>query len=850
MSMKKFLYFFFICAFLPFCGQSATVTLKGTADSTQDTILVQYDNLSGKEKLNKMLDLSKKYLTIKPGIAKQLASKATLLAIEINAAEEQGYALLYYGNAAFLLGDYFNAQESFGRSMEIAKRLGTQQLIVDIFDAQGSIYASTGDFEQALKNYKSAFQILIKLNFPTEKSNIIRKIGNIYAQFGENNRALDFYQIALETSRKNNDSDGIGMAFNNIGRIYVEEGKYDLALDYFNKALEIKERQGKELSKSNTLLNLGQIYEKMGRFSLAESYFNKTIKIRTRFENKEGIAEALQGLAQTYTLEDRLIDAERLLYRSIKIADSLNLNLLKVAGYKKLSELYAKKGDFREAYLNYQQYNIYKDSIYSTEKARMLVDVDARYKFEVSNNTIKILSKDAALKLSELRKARWVGYFWATLFLFFVIVSYLLYSRIKLKSEINEKLQAEVNERKKVHNELERYQKDLELLVEDRTLQLREAKDRAEQSDKLKSAFLGNISHEIRTPMNAIIGFANLLQEPSLDVQGRAEAVSYIKRNGEVLLTLLNDILDISLIEIGEIRILNCEFNLKETIQDIVQQQQALYLQPRNLLEIRYSFDSKWSRQFYGDETRFRQIFSNLLSNALKFTEKGFIEVGYKFDETQLIFFVRDTGIGISRSQQSLVFERFLKYDSGGDRFYSGTGVGLSLCRDLVGLLGGKIWLDSIPGQGSTFFFSLPIEMAADVRSIDLGEKKSYSNVKYSGKNILVAEDVESNFLLLRALLKSSGANILWAKDGLEAIDMAVGGEMDIVLMDIRMPRLDGVEATKRIKELLPKLPVVILTAYSHQEEMERCYAAGCSAYLLKPIKKMELFSVVSRLLA
>ncbi|HUX54485.1 MAG TPA: tetratricopeptide repeat protein [Williamwhitmania sp.] len=276
--MKTFRCTAFLMVLLILTGQHLFATGSALADSVPDSVKVKYQNLVGKNRLQQLLELSKTYLTINPGIAKQLASQSTLLAIETDSQEEQGYALLYYGNAAFLLGDYFDAQESFSRSMEIAKRLEIQRLLVDIYDAQGTIYSSTGDFEQALRNYKSAFQILLQLNFPVERSNIIRKIGNIYFQFGEKNRALDFYQIALETSRKSNDSNGISMALNNIGRIYVEEQKFAMALDYFNKALEIKERDGNELSKSNTLLNIGRTYEIMGRLNLAENYFNPPLR--------------------------------------------------------------------------------------------------------------------------------------------------------------------------------------------------------------------------------------------------------------------------------------------------------------------------------------------------------------------------------------------------------------------------------------------------------------------------------------------------------------------------------------------------------------------------------------------
>lgn len=819
-------------------------------DSTLDTLKAYYQDLTGADRLAKLLELSNKIVSNNPRLAKQLSSQAASLALELSAAEEHGYALLYFGNASFLLGDYFNAQESYTRSIGIADRLENKKLMADLYDAFGTLYSSTGDYQRALKNYKQGFQIILHLDFPKEQSSIIRKMGNIYFQFGEYQKALDFYLIALEASRKAEDDEGLSMAYNNIGRIYSEEGKNALALDYFNKALKIKKESGSELSIANTLLNMGYAYEQMRNFRLAEKYYRVVIALRSKLENPEGVANAQQYLSRVFLETKRLPQGEELLKRSLFISDSLGLNSLKVSGYEQLKDFYTKQGRYKEALVTYVKYNESRDSVYSNEKRKLLVEVDARLQLESSESRIEILSKEAELKESELKTTRLVGYFLAVLFVFFLLVSYLMYNRYILKSSINKKLLLEIEERKKAQYAIETYQQDLERIVEERTGLLREAKERAEQSDRLKSSFLANISHEVRTPMNAIIGFATFLQNPTDDKEHYTEAVTQIKQNGEILLSLLNDILDISLLEVNQLKIVNSDFNIKQSIEDEVN---ILLSGPivklKQGVELRYSFDNRINGTLHADEARFRQILGNLLSNAAKFTENGFIEIGFSIENKQVVFFVKDSGVGIPVVLQEVIFDRFSKYSATDEQIFSGTGVGLSLCRDILALMGGKIWLDSTPGSGTTFFFTLPSNQSAgEAPRKSFASKNGALDLDLSNKTILVAEDVESNFLLVRALLQSTGVNIIWAKNGLEAVELSVQSDVDMILMDIRMPKLDGIEATKRIKEMFPSLPVVILTAFSHEEEMNRGYDVGCSAYLLKPIKRPELYSVIARL--
>ena len=382
---------------------------------------------------------------------------------------------------------------------------------------------------------------------------------------------------------------------------------------------------------------------------------------------------------------------------------------------------------------------------------------------------------------------------------------------------------------------------------------LRESKERAEESDRLKTAFLANMSHEIRTPMNGIIGFSNLMRNSELTEEERNDFLSHIISCGNTLLNLIDDIIDISKIEAGQIKIRIAESNINAILEELFDSFKASRTREgkEHIKLVKKVGLTSAESIVLTDPFRLRQIISNLIGNAFKFTFEGFIEFGYTLEATDnLLFYVKDTGVGIPNDKQQLIFERFGQVlDS---NFYinqKGTGLGLAISSNLVKLLGGKMWVVSELGKGSTFYFTLPYnhieEPAISENSSDTTEEHI---TLYSGKTILIAEDEEINYLYFKQVFKHTNASLIWAKNGIEAIEAVKNNpDVSIVLMDCKMPQMDGYTATIEIKKLNPGLPVIAQTAFAMADEEEKSVQAGCDGYISKPIRVKELFDLLNR---
>lgn len=370
------------------------------------------------------------------------------------------------------------------------------------------------------------------------------------------------------------------------------------------------------------------------------------------------------------------------------------------------------------------------------------------------------------------------------------------------------------------------------------------AKEKAEESDTLKTAFLANMSHEIRTPMNGIIGFSEMLAENNLTDEKRKEYAQIVVKSSKQLLALVNDILDISKIEAGEVTISKDIFNVNTLIHDIYIFFKPQAIQKRlEFHEVKSLADSQ--SVIESDKNRLRQILVNLVSNALKFTHTGEVSFGYSVSNGSITFFVKDTGIGIPKHLQKEIFERFRQAELETTKLYGGTGLGLSISQKLVELLGGTIQLESEPGKGSLFSFTLPYKQE---KSNDEIVSQPIGNINFNKATIVIAEDNDTNFQLLEATLSKCNLTIIRAVNGQDAIDICMqNSAVQFVLMDIRMPKIDGITASAEIKKYRPDLPIVIQSAYKANEERKQAIEAGCDEYLSKPIKKHELISCLLR---
>lgn len=376
--------------------------------------------------------------------------------------------------------------------------------------------------------------------------------------------------------------------------------------------------------------------------------------------------------------------------------------------------------------------------------------------------------------------------------------------------------------------------------------ELQIAVDKAEESDRLKLAFLSNMSHEIRTPMNAIMGFSQLLTKSNMTCEKRNNIAQIISTSCDQLLTIINDILDISKIEAGQISMFPEIFGLDNLYTELIP---IFDFQAKNKgLNLIYTRPEKYKTlQLNTDRNRLKQVLGNLFSNAIKFTETGEIVYGFHIKKEHIELFVRDTGIGISAENSSLIFNRFHQVDSSCTRKYGGNGLGLPISKAFVDNMGGKITLDSKEGIGSVFTVNLPIEMVSG-NTIKQGKIKIKVILKGSYKQeILIVEDEINNFLFIEELLSDKQFKITHAWNGAEAVEMFNHNpSINIVLMDIKMPVMDGYEAMKQIKVNNSDIPVIALTAYAMMEEKENALRAGFDNYISKPVKQDILLKILA----
>ena len=412
-----------------------------------------------------------------------------------------------------------------------------------------------------------------------------------------------------------------------------------------------------------------------------------------------------------------------------------------------------------------------------------------------------------------------------------------------------EALQVQFREYKELNKQYKKQNQELQQSLEQISninLELANAKQKAEESDRLKTAFLANMSHEIRTPMNGILGFTELLKEPDLTGDEHAKYLEVIQKSGNRMLSIINDLIDISKIEAGQVELSIAPVSINKLLDSLYEfflpdaEKKGLTLIFRKELTDNRSIIET-------DEIKLNQVLSNLIKNALKYTYSGQIKFGYMIKNSSVIFYVMDTGIGIKPENQEKIFERFRQGDTYEERVIEGSGLGLSISKAFMEILGGKIWVKSEPGKGSVFYVSLPYKCISDISQNNVPSENKTENI-LSGSLILVAEDDEICFRYLEEALKKNNIRLLRACNGNEVVSLVKSNkDIQLVLMDIKMPFLNGLEATKIIKKYRPDIPVIAQTAYAQTNDSKLAFQAGCDDYIAKPINKDLLISKIKK---
>ncbi|MCU4175566.1 ATP-binding protein [Carboxylicivirga sp. N1Y90] len=581
--------------------------------------------------------------------------------------------------------------------------------IAKCLDNIGSIYRYGGAFEKALEYHLKAKDIFIEQKDTTGLIHSINNLGILYRNLNDYPKARELYFNAIELGDKVH-SDLLATVYNSVGSFFWYQQKNDSALIYYRKALnyapvtlQLKERHCAVLN------NIGNVYRTSGKLDSALYYYELSLKESYRYELANLAAITLKNQAKTFLLKGQLNKANASLNESINLAEQSNLVKILMEDYLVQSEIYRKKGDYKKSLEKHVLYSQMKDSVLTVDQLNRIAQLELDYTLQQVEKDKLVLKKNIAER--DLEIARNKNYLFS--FVFFTVlliliagVIYFRYlSNIKLKRKLqllNEELERGVKQRtQSLEEEIEEHKQTEEELLN--------SKLKAEEADRLKTAFLSNMSHEIRTPMNAIVGFSELLLEGDFNEEERTEFANMIQSNGDDLLHLLNDIIDISMIESSQLKIVKSRI----LVGDIMEQIHNNYLTSdyyKNKEDLEFILEvPSYNITIVSDEFRLRQILNNLVSNALKFTSKGYVKLGFQVQDRYILFYVEDTGVGIDKVYQKQIFERFLKVGNDVSNLNRGNGLGLTITKNLVQLLEGSIELQSEEGLGSKFTFKLPL---------------------------------------------------------------------------------------------------------------------------------------------
>ncbi len=382
---------------------------------------------------------------------------------------------------------------------------------------------------------------------------------------------------------------------------------------------------------------------------------------------------------------------------------------------------------------------------------------------------------------------------------------------------------------------------------------VKELRRKAEEASTAKSQFLANMSHEIRTPLSSVLGFSEVLSQNSLDEKEREECVGAIRRNADLLLHLIDDILDLSRIEAHQIKLNESEFYLENVLNDIESSLGLRATQKGIHLRVDRAFDDQV--RIFSDPMRIKQVLLNVVGNAIKFTERGAVTVQVRVEPLKnaeegachLVFEVRDTGVGMTLAETQKIFKPFSQADDSNRRRFGGSGLGLVIAQQLAQSMQGNLRLiHSEVGVGSFFQLVLKTQLISDGRAQDLKPLVEIVTGSLKDRIILVVDDVSDNRILIARYLKNTGAQVLLASSGSEAVKLAASEHPDLILMDIQMPDMDGYEATQRIREQNFSGPILALTAHVMKEDVSRCFASGCDEVIMKPAKRNELINLMT----
>ncbi len=681
------------------------------------------------------------------------------------------------------------------------------------------------DFDLAIKQLNTSLALSKTINhqrFIALSSSILAKLYYIRHDY---DLAATELQRAISIQRKIEDNEGLAYSYINYAKIFNAQQDLNRAKRYLNLAEKIYTKEENHeylgiisLNRAVITLNLENNLQKA--LQHLDQAKNLLTESKNEYEHSRLYYYSSRANLLTGNLDKAMQNAEKVEQLSLKN----NYQGMLMNTNRLISNIYEERGDSENALTYLKTSNNLRDSIFRNNKEALAMEANSKYGVDAMQSSLNELALQNAEQKRSLKVNKLTTILSIALITILSLLTFSLYKNNNLRARANK-------------------------LLQKKNTELTKAKENAEKASLAKAQFLSTITHELRTPLYAVTGLTHLLLEENPS-ENQKEHLNSLKFSGEYLLSLINNILDLNKLEANKVEVLKTNFNLKKRISDVL-------IALKNSADekntkIHFDFDPTIPKELKGDPVKIAQILINLIGNSIKFTKDGDIWVSVdniKQDNTfiWLDFKIKDNGEGISKENQKAIFENFTQGSTQINRKFGGTGLGLSIVKNLLTLLGSEITLNSNLGQGSCFSFQLKFETLNSPKFQDTENRSlNINNDAIQGKTILVVEDNKINQMITRKILERNKVVCILANNGQTAIEKVKSEEPDLVLMDIHMPGISGIEASKEIRKFNKKIPIIALTAVTLDNNLEEFYKNGINDIIPKPYKTEEFFSKIS----
>ena len=690
------------------------------------------------------------------------------------------------------------------------------------------------DFETAILSLNEANQLALNSNNTLLKSDIRFHIAELHYYLQNFQKASEEINksITLINSLDIEKDSELAKSFALKGLILVKTGDFQNSEKFLKDAYKIYIQQNDEAGQSQVILGLGLLELQKKNYNSAINYFDAAIPLLKKYEFTYQEAEAHLRKADAFlniadgSQASNLRTAKTSLEKALSIIDTNLFSKLKADSYRVISYIALKENDFKKSERNLELYETESEALYKTYMDAVSKGVDLESNIGNLNEIIATQKDDLDKKKKSIKFTQMTTGLSIALIVILSLLTLSLYKNNNLRAKAND-------------------------LLKDKNTELQLAKEKAEKASLAKAQFLSTITHELRTPLYAVTGLTHLLlEEDPKDHQ--KEHLNSLKFSGEYLLSLINNILDLNKLEANKVELERTTFSLKKRINDVLIALRKTADDKNNKLHL--EFDGNIPNKLVGDPLKLSQILINLIGNSLKFTQNGDVTVRVqnleqKTNKVLLHFEIEDNGVGISRKKQKSIFETFSQGSLQINRKFGGTGLGLSIVKNLLELMNSKINLESQLGKGSKFWFNLTLSVSEEYQEDENANKVAYE-IDYEvleNKSVLVVEDNKINQMITKKILEKNHMKCMVADNGMDAIKLVKDNSFDIILMDIHMPGISGIEATQKIRDFNKQIPIIALTAVTVDENLDDFYRAGFNDIIPKPFKTEEFFEKIYR---